>query len=138
MIVETPQPSPSSAEDPWDWREHCEGFQVDGPEGRIGWVEALERDSSGQVVALLVRKHHVDRPVLRVQISAVVDVVAAHGRVVIDDPGLLRHFGVASRSTRREYLCQRCGYGARSAGAPAHCPMCGAHAWEIPDGGRGL
>jgi hypothetical protein len=106
------------------WLTHCEGFEVDGPGGRIGWVEEVERDAGGAPCALLVRRRPFATGLLRLWVEDVVDVWPAHGRVlargVVDGPGRLR-----------EYRCAACGYGAAAPVAPKRCPMCGGGAWEL-------
>jgi hypothetical protein len=38
------------------WLHHCEGFGVESPRGRIGWVDEIVRaGESGEPVALVVR-----------------------------------------------------------------------------------
>ncbi|HZO49922.1 MAG TPA: hypothetical protein VFB26_07230 [Gaiellaceae bacterium] len=36
------------------WLEHCEGFRVEGPRGRLGVVERVLRDGEGRVSGIVV------------------------------------------------------------------------------------
>jgi hypothetical protein len=40
---------------PRDWLVRCEGFRVDGPNGRLGTVSAIGRDADGDPAWLEVR-----------------------------------------------------------------------------------
>jgi hypothetical protein len=40
---------------PGDWLERCEGFRVDGPDGRLGTVSGIGRNASGDAAWLEVR-----------------------------------------------------------------------------------
>ncbi len=117
----------ASADDPRDWLEHCEGFRVDGPEGRLGWVEELEYDLPGRVTALLIRRHHIGE-LLRLPATAVLDVEPEHGRILIADPRLLQP--TTRRGASPDFRCRTCGYGATALTAPARCPMCGRRTWD--------
>ena len=49
--------SPAARENRFDrdyWIGHCEGFRVDGCEGRIGFVDRILRDSDGKTTLAVV------------------------------------------------------------------------------------
>lgn len=66
------------------WLGHCEGFRVDGPQGRVGFVETV-LGPEGEPEALLVRGGILGGRVLVVPIEAVEDVRPRAERIVIRD-----------------------------------------------------
>jgi len=66
------------------WLHHCEGFRVDGVEGRIGVVEEV-RDESGDA-QLAVRAGLLGRRVLLIPASEVVEIVPRAMRIWLRSP----------------------------------------------------
>jgi hypothetical protein len=57
------------------WLTHCEGFRVETATGLVGYVEAVEPDAAGDLVALLVRRCR-DGGALTIPRERVTDIVA--------------------------------------------------------------
>jgi hypothetical protein len=99
--LRSPRTSPPVDED--YWLRHCEGFRVDGPEGRLGIVEHVvygSRRDRPEVVAItsgMWRTRTDD-----VLIADVVEVWPARGRLVVRGGlGRTRHTSLSSRAQKR-------------------------------------
>lgn len=67
-----------------DWLRWCEGFRVDSPDGRIGFVEDVLLDlDSGRAEALVVRAGLSGRRLLLVSTANVEEVVPRRKRIVL-------------------------------------------------------
>lgn len=65
----------------WDyWLRHCEGFQVSGPDGRIGSV-ALVLSSGGRIDGLVIRTGLLRARTMFVPVDSVVSVTPRRCRV---------------------------------------------------------
>ena len=55
------------------WIDHCEGFQVEAPEGHLGVVEGIRRGSNGEIPTLLVREGAAERRLVPASLVKSVD-----------------------------------------------------------------
>jgi hypothetical protein len=67
------------------WLGHCEGFRVEGAEGRLGFVESVRTDADGALI-LAVRAGRFGRRVLFVRAANVAFVVPRAERVWLATP----------------------------------------------------
>ena len=66
------------------WLERCEGFRVDAPEGRVGFVEAvLVSAETGRAGTLLVRGWIPSDPLVAVAVDEIDDVALDEERIVL-------------------------------------------------------
>lgn len=79
------------------WLGRCEGFRVDSPAGRIGFVEdVLFRSRSARPETLAVRAGLFGRRLLLVSIESVEEVIPSRQRIVLrGSPELLGTAGLA-------------------------------------------
>lgn len=77
--------------DQYYWLGRCEGFRVDSPDGRIGFVEHVRFGSRpDRPEALAVRAGRLGRRVLIVSVSKVAEIVPSRERIVLSgSPELL-------------------------------------------------
>lgn len=73
------------------WLGRCEGFRVDSPDGRIGFVEHVRfGPRHGRPEVLAVRAGRLGRRVLIVSVSKVAEIVPSRERIVLSgSPELL-------------------------------------------------
>ncbi len=74
-------PGPVEAE---YWLHHCDGFRVDGPDGRIGVVDHVEQDleaDAPDVVAVASGLWRIRR--IRIPLTEVVEVQPGRRRIVV-------------------------------------------------------
>lgn len=81
-----------------DWLGQSEGFRVDSPDGRIGFVEAVLAGSGGPET-LVVRAGLFGRGLLLVSTENVVEVVPRRKRIVLS--GSPRLVGAEPRAERQ-------------------------------------
>jgi len=62
------------------WLRHCEGFRVDGAEGRLGFVDSI-RDPDGRDPLLAVRAGALGRRLLLIRAKDVAFVVPREARI---------------------------------------------------------
>lgn len=74
----------SSSDGHRDWLTGCEGYEVDSPGGRLGFVERVERAENGMPELLVVRAGRFGARRLLVPISAVAAVVPSRRAIVIE------------------------------------------------------
>ncbi len=55
------------------WLDHCEGFHVEGPRGRVGVVEGVGRGGDGQPTSLMVRYGLLRRRVREVPVDEIAE-----------------------------------------------------------------
>jgi len=67
------------------WIEHCEGFRVDGLNGRIGIVEEIRRPKTGDAV-LVIRAGLLGRRVVEISVREVFEIVPRARRVWLRTP----------------------------------------------------
>jgi hypothetical protein len=70
------------------WLRHCEGYRVDGAEGRIGFVDSIRQDADGASV-LAVRAGRLGRRLLLVAASDVASVVPRAERIWLASPAAI-------------------------------------------------
>jgi hypothetical protein len=82
--VMTPEPNGSPANEAFgESLRSCQGFRVDGPQGRIGHVRAVRLDSSGRAEVLEVRAGLRGRRTLLIPVSEIADVIPEQRRLVL-------------------------------------------------------
>ena len=67
------------------WLSHCEGYRVDGSEGRIGFVDSIRNDPDGDAV-IVVRAGTLGRRLLLVRTRDVAFVVPRAERIWLASP----------------------------------------------------
>jgi hypothetical protein len=68
------------------WLAHCEGYRVDATGGRLGFVEAVRADNSGEGPLLSVRAGKLGRRLLFVPASQVTLIVPRLERIWLSTP----------------------------------------------------
>jgi hypothetical protein len=64
---------------------HCEGYRVDGTEGRLGFVDSIRERADGEVI-LAVRAGLLGRRLLLVRARDVAFIVPRAGRIWLTAP----------------------------------------------------
>jgi len=80
-------PAPNGSFDRDYWLGHCEGYRVDGVEGRIGFVDAVRVQRGAAVLA--VRAGRLGRRILLVPAEEVVFIVPRAGRLWLQTPATI-------------------------------------------------
>lgn len=80
-------PAPNGSFDRDYWLSHCEGYRVDGVEGRIGFVDAVRVQRGAMVLA--VRAGRLGRRILLVPAEEVVFIVPRVGRLWLQTPATI-------------------------------------------------
>jgi hypothetical protein len=65
------------------WLRRCEGFRVDGPEGRIGHVYSIRFGGSAEPDLLEVRAGLLGRRMLLIPVAQVAEVIPEERRLVL-------------------------------------------------------
>ena len=124
------------------WLRHCEGFCVEAPEGRVGFVEEVETSESERPVALLVRGGAETR--VRIPVDEIDEVALEGERIVLHRLQRVAPYGVRPVprhrfhwETEREAPCSQCGRlvpvgpdANEDAAAMLLCPECRREAGE--------
>jgi hypothetical protein len=77
------QSGPAVDGGPHDWLAGCEGYRVDTPGGRLGFVDEIRRDPAGRPVELVVRAGMLGTHRLDVPVDEITAVVPSRKTVVV-------------------------------------------------------
>jgi hypothetical protein len=61
----------------------CEGYRVDGPDGRIGHVRSVRLGASGEAEVLEVRAGLLGRRTLLIPVTEVDEIIPEQGRLIL-------------------------------------------------------
>ena len=67
-----------------DWLSDCEGYEVDSPGGRLGFVDRVERAENGAPAVLVVRAGRLGSRRLLVPVDSIAAVLPSRHAIVID------------------------------------------------------
>lgn len=83
-LAPAPQPAATGFDRDY-WLRHCEGYRVDGAEGRLGFVESI-RDGAGGEPILAVRAGRFGRRLLLIRAGAAAFIVPRAERIWLTAP----------------------------------------------------
>lgn len=78
---------PAAAFDRDYWLTHCEGFRVDAPNGRLGFVEEIRAGDGPDDTVLAVRAGRLGRRIVLVSVREVDFIVPRAERIWLHSPG---------------------------------------------------